>query len=739
MDAEEVFGQNGLLAHTLTNYETRPQQIEMFRAVAEAFSKSHHLMIEAGTGVGKTFAYLVPAIEYARSAVAGGAAEDEPRPQGRETPPLVVSPYRVNSANLKVSLATRFATLTTSKTPVIISTHTINLQEQIFYKDIPTLKSALKIEFKPALAKGRSNYLCRRRLARATNYQTEMFETALEVEELSRLKEWTEETEDGSLSDLPYLPKGEVWSAVCCERDNCAGKKCGYYQNCFYYRARARLWGADLIVVNHALLLLDAVLREEETSLLPNYEAVVIDEAHRLESVARSHLGLEITSGLVKYLMDSIYNPRTNRGLLSFIPPRIEGLRACKQSVLAARECAEVFFERVIDWFSKDAPENGRVKTKSFVVNLLSAALSKLHFDLKEIKEALGRKKYKTPGKKWDEIELVAFVNRTATLAMELDSFVNQSEEDNVYWVEVKRGKRARPFVLLKSAPVEVAEQLKSLLFDRLKSAILTSATLATSPSSLNGIPSEGRDSAAASRAQGRSAGSPPSLPRGLSYLKGVMGLTDAREVILGSPFDYKRQVKLYLNRDLPDPNDKDSFIPMVSDRILKYLDLSKGRAFVLFTSYDLMNRVYERLYPEMERRGMTSYLQGRELPRHKMLEEFKSRVGSVIFGADSFWQGVDVPGVALENVIITKLPFPVPSEPMTEARIERMERAGVDSFMNYFIPEAIIKLRQGFGRLIRTKTDKGIVVILDNRVLTKQYGRLFIEALPTCETIVAD
>ncbi|MBI4835107.1 MAG: DEAD/DEAH box helicase [Planctomycetes bacterium] len=688
MNPEEIFSPNGLISKKMPGYETRPQQVEMFKAVVKAINESQHLMVEAGTGVGKTFAYLIPAIAYACSA--------------RET--------REDTAEGINSQA------------VVISTHTINLQEQIFHKDLPLLKDILGVPFTSALVKGRNNYLCLRRLNRAANYQSELFETSLELEELSRLKEWSAKTKEGSLSDISWTPSDKVWSEVSCERDNCSGKKCTYYRQCFYRLARNAVWNADIIVVNHALLLMDALMREEENNILPNYDVAIIDEAHRLESVAQSHLGLDISNYRVNYLLNSIYNPRTNKGLLSFIPPKITPLRRCKESLQSARDAAECFFNSIIEWYENEAPENGRVRKKDFVPNPLSAELSRLHFDLKELKDELLKKKNMKGARKFDETELNAFLIRTASLALELENFVKQSDvsecEDSpsvnttntpngVYWIEKRKSRFNRPNIILKSAPVSVAESLKKILFGRLKSVVLTSATLATAQKD------------------------------GLGYLKKILGIEKTGEVILGSPFDYQKQVRMFLTRDMPDPNDKASFLPMAGERIMKYLNLSKGSAFVLFTSYDLMNRMYEHLYPELEKAGMAAYLQGKDLPRHKMLEEFKNRVGSVIFGADSFWQGVDVPGAALENIIITKLPFPVPSEPVVEAKIEKMEREGIDSFMGYFLPEAIIKLRQGFGRLIRTKTDKGMVVILDNRVVTKQYGRFFINALPKCETIV--
>ncbi|MEW6026616.1 MAG: helicase C-terminal domain-containing protein [Planctomycetota bacterium] len=694
LDTKAIFGPKGLLAQKFSAYEYRPEQVEMFEGICQAIAKNRHLVVEAGTGIGKTFAYLIPAI---------------------------------------------YQSLSTKK-PVIVSTNTINLQEQIAYKDIPFLQSVLPDKFTAVLAKGRSNYICQRRLERAMHHQMEMFEQMAEREELLKIQQMVinqtlhkKRLWDGSLSSFDWVPSGGVWDKICAESDNCAGKKCGHYGICFYQKARSQLWLANIIVVNHPLLIIDAAMRyENEVNLLPNYETVVIDEAHRLESVAQKHLGLELSNYQVNYLLNSLWGqkkkspplarlalrspprkhsgkPAGGGGFLHFIPHKITKAQECKTLVEQTHEAALNFFDQVLYWHNHKAPENGRVKHKDFIANTLSPVLLKLHFSLKELKSALTKRKLKL--KEVDETELDAFIKRTLGFAQIIEKFIKQSgaeEGQEVYWVELAKYRRAQPKVTLMSAPLKVNTLIKEILLpERVKSAIFTSATLSTSKKD------------------------------GLSYIKETLGIEDSADIILDSPFNYQKQVKVYITSNTPDPNRKDEFEPVASEKIMKYLQMSQGRAFVLFTSYDLMRRVHDRIYPLLMAKGIPLYMQGRDMPRHQMLEEFKSNIGSVILGADSFWQGVDVPGEALENIIITKLPFPVPGEPLVEARMEEMERAGVDSFKNYFLPEAILKLRQGFGRLIRTKTDKGIIVILDNRVVTKNYGKLFLQALPKCPVVV--
>lgn len=737
---EEVFGPKGLIAKAMKGFEARPQQTTMYEAINNALSQSKHLIMEAGTGVGKTFAYLVPIIRYALE----------------------------------------------NKKPVIISTNTINLQEQILYKDIPFLRTALGVHFTAALCKGRRNYLCWRRLYKAVDKQNQLFESAGEAEELLRVKKWAESIKDsdGSLSAMPWVPSENVWSRVCAEHDNCAGKKCKHHSyNCFYQKARSYLTKSNLIIVNHPVLVIDAVLRKDDAEFLPKYEVAVIDEAHRLESVAQDHLGLEISNDQITYLLNSLYRADKNKdkGFLAFLPKSTK-VKECKEAVLNVRGVLDEFYERVFVWIKTKAPDNGRVKDKSAlakVTNTMTPALAELYFRLKELSEQFKGKSQKKKSAArnnrdsiktsddFDETELDAYVRRTLEFANGLDSLWKQDKAEYVYWMEMRGRKRVIPRITVKSAPLKVNQTLKELLFNKIKTAILTSATLACAAPRNNGqvrngvtpasggvvaaqgkpviqngkivpanraIPSPiGSNGASKSaNAQVQTTGDP------LGYIKDNLGLENALGLVLGSPFDYQKQVKMYLNKSMPDPRVAE-FEFAASRKIVDYLGMSNGRAFVLFTSYDLMNRVYERINYQLTAKGMPVYIQGKSMPRHQMLEKFKNQVGSVIFGADSFWQGVDVPGEALENIIITKLPFPVPSTPLIEAKIEEMEKAGIDSFMNYFLPEAILKLRQGFGRLIRTKTDKGMVAILDSRILNKNYGKFFLDSLPKCPVIVQE
>ena len=669
---KDVFKRNGPLAKRLNGYEFRAQQKEMCKAVQEAIEQQSHLVVEAGTGVGKTLAYLIPVVAY---------------------------------------------TLATQK-PVVISTNTINLQEQILHKDLPTLQSALDTKLSVALAIGRSNYLCFRRLDQVMFRGHDLFNTSIELEELRRIKEWTKKTLLGSRSSLDWLPSSAVWEKVSSDKDNCAGKKCSFFKKCFYRQARNKLWSASIILVNHPLLIIDSMLRQEKANILPDYELLIVDEAHRLANVAQEHMGIELTNGQIQYLLNSLYHPRTGKGFLSWLPQQAPSIRHCKKMINEVRAAADTFFNEVLRWLEGKAPKNGRVHKKGFIPNLLGPVLAQLYFALEDVKKELNQKKYLTPSRKkkatkttaetnWDETELISYLKKARNLTQALDVFINQSAEDHVYWIETGKRARSKPRIVLKSAPIKVNKLISESILDQVKTSVFTSATLATSKND------------------------------GVKYIKETLGITKSIDLVLGSPFKYDRQVKIHIPRVMPNPNNKDKFFPMVSDKILKYLNQSQGRAFVLFTSYELMDKVYERISPILENKGIKLYKQGKDLSRHQILEMFKNRVGSVIFGADSFWQGVDVPGEALENIIITKLPFPVPTNPLVEAKIEEMERNGINSFSNYFIPEAVIKLKQGFGRLIRNKKDKGIVVILDNRVITRSYGHFFLEALPKCPIII--
>lgn len=652
-DLNHIFGPEGFIAQGLGGYEFRPQQLEMADAVADAFQADEHLIVEAGTGVGKTFAYLIPAIDLA---------------------------------------------LSTGET-VVVSTNTISLQEQLIRKDIPFLQKVLPCSFYVVLAKGRSNYLSRRRLNSLLTYERGLFDTKEEVGELAEIVEWVETTDDGSRADLKKQPMPEVWDRVVSDRDNCLRSKCPTYSTCFYFRARRQLQEANLLVVNHHLLFSDLAIRQSadaQSAILPDYRYLILDEAHHLEAIAGKHATVEFTNFRVKRFLDSLDNPGSKSGLsVRYAASHL------KAPVEDARNQANKLFSAITDWLETQGSQRWggsmtqRIDHENFVENVLDAPLSTIRTELRQLREAAQTDD--------DDEEIASHLRRCNQLREDLDLMISRSDPDSVYWIEsVNRGRFPR--MTLNATPVNVSEAVNEYLFGNMSSVVLTSATLATN--------------------------------QNFDFFKKRLGLSGCRELVAGSPFDYKNQVEIHIPLKMPDPRQSIVFTQSIITQVKRYLKMTHGKAFVLFTSYRMMDEVYDVVSDYLNELGIVSFKQGGGLSRSQMLDAFKQDTDSVLFGTSSFWEGVDVQGESLSNVIITKLPFEVPTHPVMEAKIKQVEEQGGNSFMEFSLPEAILRLKQGFGRLIRTKTDKGMVVILDPRVTTKFYGKQFLNSLPPCTII---
>ena len=621
---EGIFGPGGLLEKRHPGYEFRPSQLAMAKIATDAFEKHQHVVIEAGTGTGKTLAYLLPAIRSGRR--------------------------------------------------VVISTATKSLQEQLFQKDVPFLQKHFAPNLKAALMKGRANFLCRQKVHQMEGQP--VLKGIDEIDWFSQIKDWEKLTETGDRSELTFLPDdAELWNRIDARSDLCTGQKCAEFQRCFVTAMHQRAHEADLIIVNHHLFFADLAIRQDDFgSILPEYSAVVFDEAHEIEDVASDYFGRRLSS----YQFEEL--ARDTESMLRIL--RIEA-SPLRKHLARLRERSRAFFERFPEREGRypfgPAERHAFLDQNREAYDDLAAAVKRTEAELSAI----------SPKPE----EIIALARRAAETRRELAFLMESEEKSYVYWYE-RRGRG----VFLAATPIDVSDILREKLFDQFDTVTLTSATLAVG---------------------GR-----------FDYLKQRLGVLPSQEEVLPQEFDYEQQALLYLPKSLPDVRNP-AFAASAADEIVRLLEISQGRAFCLFTSYAQMKDIHGRVS------GRVSFpllLQG-TAPRSILLDRFRSTPNAVLFATSSFWQGVDVPGAQLSCVIIDKLPFAVPSDPIVAARVRALTEDGRNAFAEYQVPEAVLALKQGFGRLIRSKTDRGILAILDNRIQRMQYGKIFLESLPKYQT----
>lgn len=675
ISAGEVFSSDGILSQVLKgtgrSWEDRPEQRAMAEAVATAIESESHLLIEAGTGVGKSYAYLVPFILW--------AIENKKR--------------------------------------VLIATHTKALQQQLVERDLPFLRTLFKeklgTNFRFALCLGTQNYLCPRRLAKSESLG--ILNSPNDEAEFNEIQEWSERTKTGRSLDLPFEPRPHLWAQVNRESDLCLGRACSLYEDSFFYIARRKQENAHILVANHHLLFAHlAAGGNESGAVLPSFDGLVIDEAHQTEEVAAAYLGLEVSNFSIAKLIELLHHRRNDRTILhgTALPNRVELEEKLIAAAEEAREATGRFFEdlQVVLRLDTTRSQNLRLRTAGTLENSLEEPLARLESVLR----AAGRSAENTLDEELQR-ELEGYVTRCFEMRSNLSELLNHSHKDWVYWLacqprlntnpQFKSTPRV-PRLALHGAPVDVAAAMQETLFGKVCPVVLTSATLTTGSN--------------------------------FEFLRERLGLTpeqSQREVntlSLGSPFDFKKNALIYLARDLPDPSQVQAFENAAIQRVGEVLLATKGRAFVLCTSFRMVDATaiaLQNLLP----RSIKILKQG-EMARNRLLETFRKDTSSVLVGTSSFWQGVDVPGESLSCVVIMKLPFAVPDDPMVQARIEKLKEQGRNAFSEYQVPQAVMMFRQGFGRLIRTAQDRGVVAILDPRVVSKSYGRTFLESLPECQ-----
>ena len=711
-DVRRVFSEDGPLAEQLEDYELREGQLQMALSVAESLNQNHVLAAEAGTGVGKSFAYLVPAILWAKA----------------------------------------------NERRVIVSTGTIHLQEQLVSKDLPFLRKVLEQPFRYTLIKGRGNYACRRKVAELADEfaQPSFANDSEEIDALRDLVGWAQADADGSRSSLAWIPERDVWERVMSETDRSLKQECEHYNECFFYSAKRRSFQADILVVNHALLFSDLAVRRETQNyqfdlILPAYDRVIFDEAHHLEDAASSHLGLRFTRYGMRQRLSRIRSPRSaRRGVIPNLTRRLtdygdpvaaKGIRNAYSTFAERGEAIEEHFLDIEDRLQADfldgkltadgAPkstEDGAIEAVKvrfqglesavpfweFAVEKLKAVQGELSAILRFNERALMSLRASTVSeqrKKSLLLELTSIESRLEGALSEIGTFCHLEDGEQVRWLSIRDagGFSGAGALGCHAAPVRVDEILRDSLYDSMKSTVLTSATLC-----VNGK---------------------------IDFFGDRLGLallpeSKFRFAQFASPFKYKEQVLTVVPADFPSPLSAE-YTRSLPGAVYEILRASRGQAFVLFTSYSSLRRAYAKLEGPLRSLGFEPLMQG-TTDRSSLLAQFKSKEGSVLFGTDSFWEGVDVKGDALRCVIITRLPFRVPSEPLQQARMEELQRRGRHPFSHFTVPQAVLKFKQGFGRLIRSTQDRGVVAVLDQRLLSKPYGKTFLQSLPETRRVTA-
>ncbi|MGD0013132.1 MAG: helicase C-terminal domain-containing protein [Bryobacteraceae bacterium] len=614
----QFFAPSGLLSRCHPSYEHRSGQLEMAEAVEAALNDRRHLVVEAGTGTGKTLAYLVPAILSGKR--------------------------------------------------IVISTGTKNLQEQLFFKDVPFLQRHLGAELKVCYMKGRGNYACRQKIYDAQ--KEPVLEGLEEVADFEIIREWEKTTQSGDRAEIRTLPESATaWAKLDARRELCSGEKCPQFERCFITRMRQRALESDIVIVNHHLFFADLAVKDQEYgAIIPEYAAVVLDEAHEIEDVAGQYFGLSVSNYQIEELRRDISAVAQRKGF---------GSRELDQILTAAGEAAMRFFALFEEFEGRSGfrDQAGLLERHGEEYSGLQHALDLMASHLQLVEQA--------------PEEAIPLVSRCAAVSDALKTWMAGNDRRLVYWVE-RRGRGT----FLQATPIDVSPILSEKLFNAVPTVVLTSATLAVGGN--------------------------------FDYVKSRLGLSSARTLIVPPHFDYPKQALLYVPQHLPDPRHP-GFVRAASEEILRILKASRGRAFVLFTSYQQMRAVHDRVSFQID---YPALLQGTG-PRTALLEEFRSTPHAVLFATASFWQGVDVPGEQLSCVIIDKLPFAVPNDPVVEARIRAIHEEGGNAFYEYQIPQAALALKQGFGRLIRSRLDRGVLALLDNRISKQRYGRVFFESLP--------